>query len=115
MLRPLAVAVGLALCLTASSSAYAAKPPKILSKGVSWAWEYIAQEWSYKNGKVILSKPIEFDVLGKHFEQSEIDVKAAKPALFWLPAGYLWGPIKNRSDYPKTAPGNALPTYSIRY
>jgi hypothetical protein len=76
MLRPLAIAIGLAVCLSGSSAAYAAKPPKILSKGVSWAWEYLAQEWSYKNGKVILTRPIEFDLFGKHIEQSELDAKS---------------------------------------
>ena len=96
MLRPLAIAIGLAVCLSGSSAAYAAKPPKFLSKGVSWAWEYLAQEWSYKDGKVILTKPIEFDFFGKHYERSELDPKG----LLWGLLHTGWGPrgVQRRTE-----------------
>ena len=97
MLRPLAIAIGLAVCLSGSSAAYAAKPPKFLSKGVSWAWEYLAQEWSYKNGKVILTKPIEFDLFGKHYERSELDPKG----LLWVAPGYWLGSKEGSKDEQK--------------
>jgi hypothetical protein len=84
MLRPLAIAIGLALCLLGPSSAYAAGNTgflgKFLVKEVSWAWTYLREGWTYKNGKVILKEPIK---LGRYYERDEIDTKPA-----W---GVLWG------------------------
>jgi hypothetical protein len=73
MLRPLAVAIGLALCLSGSSSAYAGTK-SVLFKEAGWAWKYLAQELTYKNGKVILSKPIRVDLFGYHYERSELNL-----------------------------------------
>jgi hypothetical protein len=91
MLRPLAVAIGLALCLSGSSSAYAGTK-SVLFKEAGWAWKYLAQELTYKNGKVILSKPIRVDLFGYHYERSELN---PKPAL-WAVGGYLWGTTKRQ-------------------
>jgi hypothetical protein len=76
MLRLLAIAIGLALCLLGSSSAYAGKAT--------------VMAWTYKNGKIILAKPIKF----WRYERDEIDPRRAW-AVFWPAAagaagGNLW-------------------------
>jgi len=85
MQRPLAIAIGLALCLLGSSSAYAGKGSALV-KEASWAWKYLTQEWSYKNGKVILSMPIKFG----RYERDEIDLKDLKPGWGTAVWGSLW-------------------------
>jgi hypothetical protein len=87
MQRPLAIAIGLALCLLGSSSAYAGKGSALV-KEASWAWTYLKEGWDgwhYKNGKFILKEPIKFG----RYERDEIDLKDLKPG--W--GTFVWGPL----------------------
>jgi len=89
MLRPLAIAIGLALCLLGPSSAYAGKTSllgKLVAKEASWAWTYLTEGWSYKNGKVILKEPIK---LGR-YERDEIDTKPVFWASWGVVGDHLW-------------------------
>ena len=78
MLRPLAIAIGLALCLLGPSSAYAGKISRVGCALESWYYKN-REGWRYYNGKVILPNKIKCG----RYERDEINLKPA-----WQ---FLWG------------------------
>jgi hypothetical protein len=92
MLRPLAIAIGLALCLLGPSSAYAGKISRL-----GCAWEgWFCKNWEgsrYKNGKVILAKPIKW---GRRFEQGKFSAWGVLGPPAAYAAGYAQSLWNNR-------------------